>query len=255
MDGAGRAFGVDGADLTSGVNGVGLVSEVDGAGPVSEADDADPPSEADAIEPVTAPPAWGGPSGPQPQVDTGRDRTRPARSGIRPMRRIARGRGTVYMTARGKRTRPGADTARRRRATTLPLWGLLALAVAGAGLVVEVRAHPGRDTVAASLVTAAPGSVAPTGPFTARDLQVRPGPAADIVTVTWIDPSGGTAIPIVALSTASGQTVAVATLRPGTAIFSRAGLDPRTDYCAVVALYTGPDDTSAVGARACLHRG
>jgi Tetratricopeptide repeat len=140
----------------------------------------------------------------------------------------------------------------------LPLWGLLAAAVVASGAAVDIGAHhlPG-GRVPASTSTAASPTAAPdrpAGPFQAEQLLVQNGATPDGLTVTWFDPSGGTATPVVAIATATGQTVAVATLPPGTSSYAPHGLDPAADYCALVALYADPTDTSAVATRACLHR-
>jgi hypothetical protein len=123
---------------------------------------------------------------------------------------------------------------------------------AGSGAVAVRWVHRGARAAPAS----APASAGrPTGPFTPQRLAVQDAAPPDAVTVTWTDPSGGTATPVVVLSTDAGRTVVTATLRPGTTTYTPHGLTPGADYCALVALYPDPADTSAVAVRACLrHR-
>jgi hypothetical protein len=151
----------------------------------------------------------------------------------------------------GARPRPRARALQPRG---LPLWGLLAATVFAAGVAVDLGTHRfPHGRIPASSSTAA-ASERPTGGFQAQQLVVRDGTTPDALSVTWLDPSGGTATPLVAIATATGQTVAVATLAPGTSSYAPHGLDPDADYCAVVALYADPTDTSATASRACLHR-
>jgi hypothetical protein len=145
---------------------------------------------------------------------------------------------------------------RRRRRYGLSLSVLLVVGLVAAGVAVELTTRDGY-TGRASVATPPPQqhSAAPaTGPFTPGNLVLEDRPAPDGITVSWTDPSGGTATPVLSLSTASGQTIAVVTLAPGTTVYSRRGLDPAADYCALVALYPTATDTTALAARACTHR-
>jgi hypothetical protein len=84
------------------------------------------------------------------------------------------------------------------------------------------------------------------------DLAIRLD--ASTVVITWTSPATpARAVIVLALSTTSGQLITTVQLPADVNRYTRAGLDPHTDYCATVALFIDTDETSTPGARACTR--
>ncbi len=123
-----------------------------------------------------------------------------------------------------------------------------------AGTVAERHWHPrSRPLRPVSASSSGASGSLPSPRYTAGNLTLDNKPDPGTVTATWTDPSNGAATPVVSLTTAVGQAVATLTLAPGVTSYMRAGLDPATDYCILVALYPTVDSDSALAVKACTQ--
>jgi hypothetical protein len=133
------------------------------------------------------------------------------------------------------------------------------LAVAGAAVAVASRpapAHRAASPVARTSAAPPPSpSPAPSrtdGPRAApRDVVLRDDGTS--LTVSWTDPSGGTGAVLLAVARAGQPAGPLQSLAPGTVRHRVTGLDPRADYCVVLAVVYG-QDTVAQAAQVCTHR-
>jgi hypothetical protein len=122
-------------------------------------------------------------------------------------------------------------------------------ALTTAGWLLRPRAHApaGSSTPAATTpsVALSPAKAAPSG------VRLRDG--GDSITLSWQDPSGGTAPIIVAGARAGEESRPFAHLPPGPTTYTVNGLNARLEYCfTVVAVYS--TDSVAVSPLVCTHR-
>jgi hypothetical protein len=114
---------------------------------------------------------------------------------------------------------------------------LVAIAVIAAVVIFVVvlrDEQPGRQ---AAPLPSVPVSAGPSGDGAPTDLRLRDN--AGSVTLTWGDPSGGTASFIILGGLAAGPPRAFATLPAGQRAYTINGLNPRAEYCfRVAAVYS-----------------
>ena len=115
----------------------------------------------------------------------------------------------------------------------LTVLGLALLGGATAAVVAFVTTEPGSRPGPA--VTSGAAAVPSGGPI---DLQLRD--AGTSITLTWTDPSNGTAPFVVAGGRADQGYRPLQSLGSGQTSYTLNGLDPSVDYCFLVAaIYTG----------------
>ncbi len=127
------------------------------------------------------------------------------------------------------------------------------LAVAGAAVAVASRpAHRAAPPVVRTTAGPSPSPSRTDGPRAApRDVVLSDDGTS--VTVSWSDPSGGTGSVLLAVARAGQPAGPLQSLPPGTVRHRVTGLDPRADYCVVLAVVYG-QDTVAQAAQVCTHR-
>jgi hypothetical protein len=145
----------------------------------------------------------------------------------------------------------------RRKALVAALVAVALAGVGGTALAVSAgqRGHqpavggqPG--AVRQPEVTQSPAAPSPTG---REPLRVRLRDDSTSLTATWPAPPGEPAAVVVAVSRDGGPTTVVATIPPGTLSYTLTGVDPRAEYCLIVAA-VHPGEAAAGATSACTHR-
>jgi hypothetical protein len=138
--------------------------------------------------------------------------------------------------------------------------GRAATVAAIAAAVAAVAAVVASALVVVAVLAGRPGpSRNPGGPTAGPTLAGKPPTDLRLrdetttITITWVDPTGGT-VPFIVAGGRAGQTLgAMATVNPGQTSYTVNGLNPRLDYCfTVLAVYS--TDAYATSGQVCTTR-
>lgn len=135
---------------------------------------------------------------------------------------------------------------RPRRLRVAALAGIGAIVAGGtAAVVFGLSSGDGDGKPVAGVVgaTLAPGAAG--GGEQGAPTSVRLEDNGTTIQVSWTDESGGEAPSVVAYGPAGQQPRVDAAIAPGTTEYQLHGLDPRQDYCVVVAAYYEPEQLAS----------
>jgi hypothetical protein len=148
---------------------------------------------------------------------------------------------------------PEPSPTRRGRGATVAAAIAAAAAVVATAVAAVVVLSDGRTDNPPSQQAQQSGDAASSAPRALPPERVRLSEDAGVVTLTWTDPSDGTAPFIVAGSRAGEQQRAMGQVPAGTTRYRLNGLNPRLDYCfVVVAVYSA--DQLVPSERVCTQR-